>query len=52
MHFQSQQGQTKVDFNNQGKNAMQCDAFRLEIFLYKFEIACGKKLKRRVAMSL
>jgi hypothetical protein len=27
MHFQSQLGQTKVDFNNQGKNAPQCVAF-------------------------
>jgi hypothetical protein len=27
MRFQSQLGQTKVDFNNQGKNAPQCLAF-------------------------
>jgi hypothetical protein len=27
MRFQSQLGQTKVDFNNQGKNAQQYDAF-------------------------
>ncbi len=27
MRFQSQLGQTKVDFNNQGKNAPQCVAF-------------------------
>jgi hypothetical protein len=52
MHFQSQQGQTKVVFNNQGKNASQCVGFCLEIFLFKIEIACGKKLKQHVAMSL
>jgi hypothetical protein len=52
MRFQSQLGQTKVDFNNQGKNAPQCVAFWLEIFLFKIEIACGKKLKRCVPMSL
>jgi hypothetical protein len=52
MHFQSQLGQTKVDFNNQGKNAPQRIAFWLEIFLFKIEIACGKKLKRRGATSL
>jgi hypothetical protein len=51
MRFQSHLGQTKVDFNNQGKNALQCVAFWLEIFLFKIEIACGKKLKRRVATS-
>jgi hypothetical protein len=45
-------GQTKVDFNNQGKNAQQCFAFLLEIVLFKIEIACGKKLKRRVVTSL
>ncbi len=52
MRFQSHLGQTKVDFNNQGKNAPQCIAFWLEIFLFKIEIACGKKLKLRVATSL
>jgi hypothetical protein len=52
MRFQSQLGQTKVVFNNQGKNAPQCNAFRLEIFLFKIEIAFGKKLKRHVARSL
>jgi hypothetical protein len=52
MHFQSQLGQTKVVFNNQGKNAPQCVAFQLEIFLFKIEIACGKKLKQHVATSL
>jgi hypothetical protein len=52
MNFQSQLGQTKVDFNNQGKNLPQCVAFLLEIFLFKIEIAFGKKLKRRVATSL
>ncbi len=52
MHFQSHPGQNMVDFNNQGKNAPQCIAFWLEIFLFKIEIACGKKLKRRVTTSL
>ncbi len=52
MRFQSQLGQTKVDFNNQGKNAPQWLAFWLEIFLFKIEIAHVKKLKRRVATSL
>ncbi len=52
MRFQSQLGQTKVDFNNQGKNAPQCFAFWLENFLFKIEIACGKKLKQCVATSL
>ncbi len=52
MRFQSQLGQTKVDFNNQGKNAPQCLAFWLEIFLFKIEIVSGKKLKQRVATSL
>jgi hypothetical protein len=51
MRFQSKLGQTKVEFNNQGKNASLCVAFRLEIFLFKIEIACGKKLKRRVTPS-
>ncbi len=51
MHFLSQLGQIKVDFNNQDKNALQCDAFWLEIFLFKIEIACGKKLKWRVTTS-
>ncbi len=45
MRFQSQLGQTKVDFNNQGKNATQRIAFWLEIFLFKIEIACGKKVE-------
>jgi hypothetical protein len=31
MHFQSQLGQTKVVFNNQGKNSLQCVAFLLEL---------------------
>jgi hypothetical protein len=52
MRFQSQLGQTKVDINNQGKNGPQCIAFSLEIFLFKIEIAWGKKLKRHVATSL
>jgi hypothetical protein len=30
MRIQSQLGQTKVDFNNQGKNALQCLSFRLD----------------------
>jgi hypothetical protein len=39
-------------FNNLGKNAPQWVAFWLEIFLFKIDIACGKKLKRHVATSL
>ncbi len=52
MRFQSQLGQTKIDFNNQDNNALQYVAFWLEIFLFKIEIKCGKKLKWHVAMSL
>ncbi len=51
-HFQSQLGQTKVVFNNRSKNASQCVAFWLEIFLFKIEIAFGKKLKLDVATNL
>jgi hypothetical protein len=50
-HFQSQLGQTKVVFNNLGKNAPHCIAFRLEIFQVKIEITWGKKLKQDVATS-
>jgi hypothetical protein len=32
-------------FYNQGKNALQHFGFSIEIFLFKIEIACGKKLK-------
>ncbi len=52
MRFQSQLGQTKVDFNNQGKNMLQRIAFWLEIFLFKIEIECGNKLKWSVETSL
>ncbi len=52
MRFQNKLGQTKVDFNNQSKSALQCIAFWLEIFLFKIEIACSKKLKWHVATSL
>ncbi len=45
MRFQDKLGQTKVVFNNQGKNAPQCITFWLEIFLFKIEIACGKTFK-------
>jgi hypothetical protein len=44
MHFQSQHGKTKVIFDNQGKNTLQCDAFSIEIYLFKLEFACGKEL--------
>ena len=46
--FQSQQGQTKFFLINQGKHAQQCVMFSLEIFLFKIENACVKKLKPRV----
>ncbi len=46
MHFQSHVGQTKAVFDNQGKNAQQCVAFSIEIFIYsKVENVCDKKLK-------
>ncbi len=39
-------------FNNQGKNALQCIVFSLDIFLFKIEICMWqKKLERDVAMS-
>jgi hypothetical protein len=37
MHIQSQQGQTKVHFYNQGKNATLCIAFWFGIFLFEYE---------------
>ncbi len=48
MRFQSQQGQTKIVFDNQGKNATQCDVFSFWIFQFKkwkclcqkFQMAC------------
>jgi hypothetical protein len=35
MHFQSKLGQTKVVFDNQGKNPLQSIAFTIGIFLFK-----------------
>jgi hypothetical protein len=52
MCFQSQLGQTKVVFYNQGKNALQDFGFSIEILRFKIKIACGKMLKRDVATSL
>ncbi len=48
MHFQCKPGQTKVVFNNQGKNALQWVVFWIGFFLFKIEIACYKKLKQDV----
>jgi len=51
MHFQSQLGQTKVHFSNQGKNASLCIAFWWGIFLFKNRNAWVKKLRQYLPIT-
>ena len=44
MCFQSQVDQTKVVFDNQGKNAKQFDTFSLGKFLLKLKMQASKKV--------
>ncbi len=38
--------------DNQGKSALQCVAFSIEMFQFKIEIARNKKLKHEITISL